>query len=142
VRRLGLAKRVAAIERAKAPPRTRQVTGADGRAFHVEAAPGVGIWPPWHQVLTDQEWILLDRLLRRRPRPRGGPWPNWRDEYRSMCRGGVELAVLEGIFAKEPPGQDSREAYPSCALRVMLLEFAVTVPEEEDDAGDEPAPAR
>ena len=136
-----LARRVAAIERANIPARQiRRVTADDGRVFCVEGAPGVGIWPPWHRLLSDGEWVFLDRLLRR-PWPRGPnpspPWPDWRDKYRAMCRDEAERAMLEAIAAKEPPGTDPLAASPVCSLGVMLVELATLLPEpDEDGDGD------
>jgi hypothetical protein len=56
-----------------------------------------------------------------------------------MCRGEAERATLEAIFAKELPDQEPLEAYPSCSLSLMLVEFGGLVAKETEDAGEEPA---
>jgi hypothetical protein len=94
-RRLGLAKRVAAIEKAKAPP------------------PPVVIWA-FQTILTDQEWTLVYRLANR---PQGDDRDlGWPDRYRARCADKAERALLEAVLAKERLG-------PEGHLRMLFLEL-------------------
>jgi hypothetical protein len=121
VSRAGLARRVAALERAKAPP------------------PAIDLWPPWRRLLSGEEDLFLGRLLPRRPRPEGGPWPDWRDGYRAMCRGEAERATLEAIFAKVPPATDPDAALVEYQLELMFLELgAMLAGEREAELEPEP----
>jgi hypothetical protein len=128
-RRGELARRVAALERAK-----------------TKAAPGVGFWPPWDELLSDEERLFVRRLVRRPWPPPGeageGPRPDWRDEYRAMCRDEAERAMLGAILAKEEtPGTDSRAARPGrCWWSLSFREWVTLFPDEEPgDTGGEPA---
>jgi hypothetical protein len=92
-----LAKRVAAIERAKAPP-------------------PVVTWTDWQRLLTTTEWAFLEELT---ARYRGGDRLAWRDEHRALCRDDAERAMLEAILAKEPSQPGSHP------LELLLLDLWV-----------------
>ena len=81
--RTELARRVAAVERAKAPP------------------PPELAWSPWQRLLTAEQWGLVLALATRamfRPPIEGD---GWRDGYRALCADDAERTMLEAIFAME-----------------------------------------
>ena len=78
MRNRDLARRVAAIEEAKAPPPVHH-------------------WTPWQKILTADEWQLVCALAARRRRHEL-PWP---DGARAVCADHAERAVLEAALAKE-----------------------------------------
>jgi hypothetical protein len=84
VRRLGLARRVAAIERAKAPP-------------------PVIYWSPWQRILTAEEDRFCAVLSARNPH--GDDPASWAE----LCTDERERALLAGILAKAHLGP---EGYP------------------------------
>jgi hypothetical protein len=81
MRRSQLARRLAALERAKAPPQPLR-------------------WSPWQRILSAEEDRFCAVLSGRRPRPRGGDPAGWA----ALCGDEGERALLAGIVAKAPLG--------------------------------------
>jgi hypothetical protein len=115
-----LARRVAAVERAKA-----------------ETAPSggpVAYWPDWGTLLSAAEQQLLRRLemmVRRQPWPGEG---DWQAGYRGMCETDAERAMLEGIFAKEQAAERApRAARPARHFSVALPEWLALLRFPDDE---------
>ena len=103
----------------------------------------MSFWPPWDELLSDEERLFLRRLVRRPWPPPGeageGPRPGWRDGYFALCRDGAERARLGAILAKgEAAGTDPPAARPACWFSLSFPEWVLLFPRgEPGDAGEE-----
>jgi hypothetical protein len=90
MRRRELAKRVAAIEKAKAPP----------PVIH---------WSPWQRIFTPEEDAFAEVLAHRGARRGGGGGEDCRDDpaaWAALCRDERERVLLRGMLAKAARGPE------------------------------------
>jgi hypothetical protein len=106
MRRRELAKRVAAVEKAKAPPPVIQ-------------------WSPWQRIFTPEEDAFARVLAHRGARRGGGGGEDRRDDpaaWAALCRDDRERALLRGMLAKATHGPEGHPLYLYFAvLRFLRL---------------------